>query len=86
MAVGTFVNLDCLQGSSGFWIPGTGFRILLSMELGYCFPIVEWDSALFELYSGFQQQKFPGIQIPKAKVSWITESGIPQMGRKECLG
>ena len=63
------------------WIPDS-----LSVKLGYCFPIVEWDSALFELYSGFQQGKFPGIQIPKSKVSWITESGIPQVGRKEYLG
>ena len=56
------------------------------MELGHYFPIVKWDSAVFELYSGFQLQKVPGIQIPKAKVSWITEPGIPQMGRKEYLG
>ena len=56
------------------------------MDLGCWFPIVKWDSALFELYSGFQQRKFPGIQVQKSKVSWITESGIPQVGRKEYLG
>ena len=56
------------------------------MELRNWFSIVVWDSALFELYSGFQQRKSPGIQIPKSKVSWITESGIPQVERKEYLG
>lgn len=40
MAVGTFVNLDCLQGSSGFWIPGTGFRILCRWNLDTGFQLL----------------------------------------------
>lgn len=45
------------------------------MELGFWLvPIVEWDSGLFELYSGFKNQKFTGFRIPNAKVSWNTES------------
>ena len=57
------------------------------MELGFWLvQIVKWDSGLFELYSGFKNQKFTGFRIPNAKVSWNTESGIPHVGRKEYLG
>ena len=64
-----------IQDSLGFWIPRRGFRI---QSIGFRI-LCQWDFGFLEMYSGFQS---PGFCIPQAKISWIRESGIPYMGRK----
>ena len=74
-------SLSCIPDStsnfsqipdSGYWIP-----VLVSGTL-----ILDcnryWDFGFLELYSGFQS---PWFRIPRAKISWIPESGFPYMSR-----
>ena len=62
---------------NGFRIPATGFRILLSVELGFR---ILW-------LTGFRIPRvvfrIPKPRIPnfKATIFWIAESGFPYMGR-----
>lgn len=72
MAVSTFVNLDCLKGSSGFGIPGTGFRILCRWNLDTAFQLLSGIllslSCILDsnrenfLESRIQNPKFPGLR------------------------
>lgn len=72
MAVSTFVNLDGLKGSSGFGIPGTGFRILCRWNLGTAFQLLSGIllslSCILDsnrenfLESRIQNPKFPGLR------------------------
>ena len=59
----------------GFWIPGTGFRILCQWELNSGFQIPGFPITRHE-FPGFriQQNKFPRFWIPQAKFSRIPES------------
>ena len=42
------------------------------------FPFFSRDPGFQKLDSGFQS---PVFRIPRAKISWIPESGLPYMGR-----
>ena len=57
---------------------GCGFRML---DNGTCTADSNrWrDSRFHELNSGFKAQA--GFRIPQAKISWISESGLPFMHR-----
>ena len=79
----------------GFWNPRLGFRISgtgfqsLSVELRFRIPIVSEipdfsnripDSKAQD--SGVYKKIFPGVRIPQAKISRISESGLPYMERQ----
>ena len=63
----------------------TGFQ---SVELRFWIPIVseisDFSSGIPDSKaqdSGFHKQIFPGVRIPQAKISRISESGLPYMER-----
>ena len=57
-------------------IDGFSFERVAQFNLEWIFS--KLDSGFLVLDSGFQS---PGFRIPKAKNSWIPESGFPYMGR-----
>ncbi|XP_068680068.1 uncharacterized protein [Montipora foliosa] len=64
---------------SPLWIPDSGFRIPDSMSVDSGFHAV--DSGFH--VSGFRIPWIPlaGFRIPQTKTTWISDSGLPYMGR-----
>ena len=62
-------------------IDGFSFERVAQFNLEWIFS--KLDSGFLVLDSGFQS---PGFRIPRAKNSWIPESGFPYMGRNKCAG